>query len=160
MKKIKLTKGFVALVDDEDFEYLNQWKWLMGDMYAARTIMKVKADGSKLKTTQLMHKLLIDVPNGMYVDHINQNKLDNRKSNLRVCTFSENQRNRGKQLNNKTGYKGVSYKTKNKKFVAQIKVEKKQIHIGLFNCPVEAAKAYNQAAIKLHGKFAQLNQIP
>jgi hypothetical protein len=96
----------------------------------------------------------------MHTDHINGNGLDNRIINLRICTQSQNLRNRGASINNKTGYKGVSYDKKSNKFKAQIRVNKKNITLLTTNNLIDAARAYNNAAIKYFGEFAQLNVIP
>ena len=93
----------------------------------------------------------------MHVDHINGNPLDNRKSNLRICTNAENQRNKGVYKNNKSGYKGVHWFKRDKKWQAQIKHNNKSIHIGLYEDKEEAARAYDKKAKELHGNFKNLN---
>ncbi len=105
-----------------------------------------------------MHNLIINTPDGMEADHINGNTLDNRRSNLRICTRGQNQRNRRGNLNGTSKYKGVSFKNENKKWVAQIGF-KKNMFIGYYKTEIEAALAYNEAAKKYHGKFARLNKI-
>ena len=113
-----------------------------------------------------MHREITNAPKGMQVDHINGNTLDNRKENLRVCTRSQNMMNRGKQNNNKSGYKGVSYMKKKdpnyeypKPWRAQIKcpTNQKVIHLGCYKYPEQAARAYDKKAIELFGEYAQLN---
>lgn len=156
MKTIKLTRGKVAIVDDELFDYLNQWKWFcINNGYAVRSTQNSAGKRCVIQ----MHRLILNTPKGLYTDHINGNKLDNRIQNLRVSSRAENMRNRFKFSNNKSGYKGVSWKKKNKKWVAQIKHENKVIYLGLFTSVIEAAQAYNSAAIKLQGSFAKLNII-
>lgn len=156
MKEIKLTKKNIAIVDDEDYEYLSQFKWSSNHGYATRNITI-----NGIQKTIRMHRLIANPPDGMQVDHINGNRSDNRKENLRVCTNAQNIRNAPKQKNNKCGFKGVSIKyRKNKKYqyiVAQIHSGKKNIHLGIFNTKEEAALAYNKAATKYHGEFAKLN---
>lgn len=155
MAIISITQGKYALVDDEDFEYVNQFKWQYHYKgYAVSTFGK-----SPNRKNVKMHRLIINAPDHLQVDHINGNKLDNRKSNLRLCTNSENQRNTGKKSTNTSGYKGVSWKKGNSKFAAQIQVEGKNKHIGYFHNPVDAAKAYNQKAIEYFGEFALLNEV-
>ena len=153
MKKISLTQNKFTVVDDEDYEYLNQWKWCSKDyistFYAGR-----KQDSH---TTILMHRVIMDCPSNKYVDHIDGDGLNNQKSNLRVCSNSENGRNRGKQSNNKSGYKGVSIHNRGNKFRAQIKAEGKLIHLGVFETAEDAAKVYDQKALELHGEFSVLN---
>jgi hypothetical protein len=154
MKLIKLTQGRETIVDDEDYEYLNQWKWHFGSRrYAIRSI-----NCSKKKIT--MHSLLINCPKHKYIDHINGNPLDNRKINLRLCTTQENQRNRKSNETNKkiSKYKGVS-KSLNKYWRSYIYLNGKQINIGSFKTEIEAAQAYNKKAIELFGEFARLNVI-
>lgn len=157
-KEIKLTQGKVALVDDNMFEYLSQWKWYVykcgNKFYAARNI---KISKCKIRLI-LMHRFITDNKNTkMHTDHINGNGLDNRIINLRICTHSQNSINRGAPINNKTGYKGVSYDKKSNKFKAQIRVNKKNITLLTTNNLIDAARAYNQAAQKYHGEFAKLN---
>ena len=160
MKEIQLTQGKVALVDDEDYEYLIQWKWQVnknGNKFYAVTSWLING---KYRTIN-MHRLITNNKNTkMHTDHINGDGLDNRKINLRICTHSQNAMNRGAQSNNKTGHKGVSYEKKLNKFKVQIRVNKKNITIGYYINLNDAAKAYNSAALKYHGEFAQLNVIP
>lgn len=114
---------------------------------------------SKKKMT-LMHRLITNFPKGMEVDHINGNKLDNRRSNLRVCTRSENAKNRRLSKSNKSGYHGVHYATtekRRKRWAASIRVNGKKKYIGRFFTLAEAVMAYNKSALKYHGKFATLN---
>jgi hypothetical protein len=161
MKEIQLTQGKVALVDDADYEYLNQWKWHFktngNNFYAVRTVKSI--DGKYGKKI-ILHRFLLNITNSsLHIDHINNNSLDNRKINLRVCTRDENLRNRKVNLNNKSGYKGVYWSKAGKKWASSIGINKKIIYLGLFTNPKEAARAYNAAAIKLHGEFAKLNEI-
>ena len=160
-KEIILTQGKVAIVDDIDFEYLNQFKWYAskssGKFYARRNLRINK----KYFGCILMHRLIIkNTDSKMHTDHYNGDTLDNRKENLRICTASENLRNQKKHFNNKSGYKGVGKYDNNKsKFRSYITYEKKRVHIGYYNTEKEAAKAYNDAALKYHGEFANLNKI-
>ena len=93
----------------------------------------------------------------MVVDHINSDSLDNRRSNLRVCTVSQNNMNSAIGRNNKSGYKGVSWDKTNKKWRAGIKAKGKSVSLGSFNSKKDAARAYNEAAKKAYGEFAKLN---
>jgi hypothetical protein len=163
VKEIQLTQGKVALVDDEDFEELNKYKW--------RT-MKIKeifyaVTGGKKRFT--MHRLLLSFPQKPYeCDHIDRNGLNNQRLNLRICTRSSNLINRGK-FKTKNGvccsskYRGVSKRDryysgyKSDKWASQIVYNKKTIHLGNFNNQIEAAKAYDKKALELYGEFAQLN---
>ncbi len=152
-REIKLTQGKVAIVDDEDFEFLNRWKWSCGSGgYALRN--SPRSDGSHRHV--LMHRLIALPHYGEHTDHINQDKLDNRSSNLRVCTNSQNGMNKGKQSNNTSGYKGV-YKHEIGRWAARINAGGKKISLGLYKDVLDAAKAYDKAALKYHGEFAYLN---
>ena len=149
MKHIELTKGKVALVDDQDYERVNRHGWSLHSAgYAACTI-KYKA--------VLLHNFVNPPPEGLRNDHINQDKLDNRKSNLRFVTCAQNQYNRGLPKNNTTGYKGVAFNKQIQKYVAQIRVNGKLRYLGCFPQPEEAAKAYDNAALELVGSICVLN---
>ena len=154
MKEIKLTQGQVALVDDEDFEKVNQFKWhatksnRCNSLYALCFI-------STNKPRLRMHRLIMNVTdNNVFVDHINRNGLDNRKSNLRLCSNAQNQINKTKHKNNTSGYKGVFYSKQHKKFRANIGYKGRKIFIGLFDTAIEAAKAYDNKSNELYGIFS------
>ena len=106
-----------------------------------------------------MHKLILNVPKGMQGDHINGNSLDNQRSNLRICTKDENNRNAKIRKDNKSGYKGVVWDKDNKEWKTRIWFNRKAIYLGRFNNIKEAVVTYNNAALKYHGKFAKLNFI-
>jgi hypothetical protein len=161
MKQIPLTKGKFALVDDEDYDRLvAMGKWhVTCKGYAARTKHYRKPCGRLSSSTIFMHHLISPVDGKNQVDHRNTNKLDNQKDNLRVCSNSENCKNTSKPKNNTSGFKGVYWKKQIKRWCAQIGVEYKNIYIGSFATAIEAAKAYNEAAVKHFGEFAKLNQI-
>lgn len=148
-------RGF-ALVDCSDFEELSQYKWNMlksrNTQYAQREVRN--ADGKVEKIT--MHVQIMQPPKGMEVDHIDGNGLNNQRSNLRICTRTQNRQNVGAMKNNKSGYKGVSLHKATNKWLAQIRVDGKHHHLGLFTNPEEASKAYIQACKKYHGEFANL----
>src|SRR4051812_32510094 len=106
MAKIRLAGGHITEVDDADFEWLNQWKWhLSTSGYATRT-QYIKGSGRKNQKNIIirMHRLIMNCPEGLFVDHINGNKLNNRRANLRLATQTDNHQNRGKQNNNTSGY--------------------------------------------------------
>jgi len=147
MKKIPLSKEKYAVVDDDDFNYLSQYKWSF-DRYAYRT---VKKDGKR--TTVRMHRLIMNAPDGLDVDHINHDKLDNRRSNLRVCSRSYNIRNKTKNHNLTSKYKGVSYDKGRKKWCAFICVNYKKSNLGRFNSEIEAHKAYQTACNTIERKY-------
>jgi hypothetical protein len=153
-KQIPLTKGRFALVDDEDFEYLVQFKWhacqARNVFYAKRRI------GKRIPHTDLpMQNAIMGVPPGVQVDHKDHDGLNNTRENLRVCTNAENNCNKGKQSNNTSGYKGVH--SLRGKWQAQIKSNGTKKYLGVFNTPEEAARAYDKVARELHGEFAYLN---
>lgn len=140
-KQIQLTQGQFALVDDEDFEWLSQWKWQAAwqknikSFYAVRTAIK---DGKK--TTILMHREIMHTPDGMQCDHINHNTTDNRKTELRNCTQQENQINRkGLNSNNHTGHRGVYFEKG--KFKAYIKRNNINRCLGTYSSIDEAIAA-------------------
>jgi hypothetical protein len=158
MKKIKLTKGYCALVDDNDFEWLSQWNWYFEPRectgYAART------EGTKPKQVKIyMHNRIAGTPTGMTTDHIDHNGLNNQRGNLRICTQSENHMNSQRQANNTSGYKGVTWNKNEQKWKARIQKNRKEIHLGYFDTAEKAAYAYNDAARKFFGEFANLNKI-
>lgn len=156
-KQIELTQGQVALVDDWRYDELNQFKWCArfdsytNSFYAVRGF---KASDGKW-TTIRMHRVVANTPKGMKTDHKNRNTLDNQEENVRICNNYQNSHNRIKQRNNKSGYKGVFW-FKNK-WVAEIASECKSKMLGSFSTPEEAARAYDEAAKRLHGEFANLN---
>lgn len=151
-KSIPLTQGKFSQVDDEDFDYINQFKWYVNSGYAVR-----HSEKDRNKIIQ-MHRIILKTPSAMVTDHINGDRLDNRKENLRACTESENQRNKSKLPNNTTGYKGVYTHTVGK-WKASICVHRQQIFLGVFDSPKEAAHAYDEAALKHHGIFARINGV-
>lgn len=151
MKKILLSNGGFAIVDKEDFEYLNQWKWTRHNAgYAIRSIYK--------NGTRFMHRQILNTPKGMETDHINGDRLDNRRENLRMATHQENCRNM-RPLKNKSGYKGVQWYKRDQRWVAFLTVNDKHIYLGYFDDPKDAAEAYNKGAKKYFGEFARLNQL-
>lgn len=160
-KEIPLTKGMFALVDDDDFSRVNEYKWCAhqdgGRWYSFRYFSK---DGQR--TFMSLHRFIIGTPVGMETDHINGNGLDNRKCNVRICTRNQNQANKSKSWGKHSKYKGVSY-AKNrqspKRWFAQIVSNNKHYHCGYYLTEIEAAKAYNENAIKFFGEFARLNEV-
>lgn len=149
-KKILLSRNMVAIVDDTDYEWLNQWKWSYATAgYAVRRIPG---------TTKIvyMHRQIMEDPQGVYVDHVNRDKLDNRRCNLRLATPSQSIRNtRGRK--SYSVFKGVS--KSGKKWCARIQIHNQTISLGTFDTQREAAVAYNDAAISHFGKYAFLNDL-
>ncbi len=159
MKQIELTQGKVALVDDKDFERLSQWKWHTANYktkrlsYARRTCPSVNG----ARPVVLMHRQILNAPKGSEVDHINHNGLDNRQENLRLCSNSQNHQNTLKSAKNTSGYKGVSKHSKANKWVSQIYVKRQVVYLGYYDSIIDAAIAYDEAAIKYFGEFACTN---
>ena len=167
MKYIELSHGKRAIVDDEDFERVNQLKWYLSDrgyaIHKTRTIVyKQRKDkicpptfvGKQIR----MHRFILGTCKDKVTDHINGDKLDNRRENLRYCTQSENLMNQKIRKDNTSGYKGVRI-TRQGHFHARIQTHGKQLHLGHFKSLTEAAEAYNEAAKRYHGNFARLNNI-
>jgi hypothetical protein len=158
MKEIHLTKGQVALVDDEDYDALARLKWharwdkCAQTFYAARS---VHGPGRKC-TTVRMHRQLLGAAPGTMVDHRNHNGLDNRRANLRLCTRAENARNRIKRLG-RSRFKGVVWNVN--AWQASITRDGKVFNLGRFAHEDEAAAAYDLAARELHGEFALANGV-
>jgi hypothetical protein len=166
MKKIKLTQGMFALVDDEDFDYLNQWKWYANKghstFYAQRQV-SININKQR-QTAEIMHRLIMNAPAYAIIDHINHNGLDNQKNNLRICNKSENQRNSLCSRGGTSKYKGVFFHKQFslrgwKAWEAGIRYNKKRLCLGSFYTEIEAALAYNKKAKELFGEFAYLNKI-
>lgn len=155
MKEIRLSRGLVAKVTDRDFVSLSKFKWYaLSNGYAARK----EPVGNGEYRTILMHRQLTCAPPGTHVDHVDHNKLNNRRSNLRVCTCGENVANGRARANNKTGFKGVSWSRVANAYHARIGHRGKSIHCGYFTSPFDAAKAYDAAAKRLFGKFSFTNK--
>jgi hypothetical protein len=150
VKEIKLTKGHYALVDDEDFEFLNQWKWYSNHKYATRNLGKARV---------FMHRLLLNAPKDKFVDHVNGNPLDNRKCNIRLCTYSENGRNQKLAKHNTTGFKGVSFQEKYKSYRVSLNINQKITYLGSYKSAEEAAIIYDIWAIYYFGEFAKTNKM-
>jgi hypothetical protein len=160
---IPLTRGQVTLVDAEDFEHLNQFKWFARYNICTKTFYAVRSEVKPFvgKRQQIqMHRVILNAVMPDYIDHVNHDTLDNRKVNLRLCSRMENLRNqRPRKIEGKKSiYKGV-VKYRNT-WGARINVNHIRIHLGSFASEIEAANAYNKAAEYLFGDFACLNIIP
>mgnify|MGYP001593425534 CR=1 FL=1 len=160
MKKIPLTQGKFALVDDEDFQNFSKYKWHCNNGYAKRMFSIGQFNGkSKLKAIYL-HREIIGNNTKFGTDHIDGNRLNNQKNNLRICSQKKNAMNRTKQTaSSSSQYKGVYWCKIVEKWRANIGFKRKKIHLGNFDCEMEAAKKYNEYAKKIFGKFAKLNVI-
>lgn len=160
MKKIPLTQGKFALVDDEDFERLNQWKWQFTGGYVRRTVYHgTDENGKRIREVVWMHKLVVSCPPNFVVDHKDGNPLNNQKENLRICTGRENLYNQRKQASPaSSSYKGVTLQ--HGKFLARLRVKGRLIVIGYFTDETAAACAYNHYAQMAFGEYASLNTVP
>ena len=157
MPMIPLTQGKFALVDEEDWEWLQAMTpWHICANYARR--LRRRGLGSRKQQHYYMHRIVINAPDDRLVDHINGNTLDNRKSNLRQATSQENNRNRMVSASNTSGYKGVCWHKVARKWQVEITVGGRQIYLGLFLSREGAARAYNEAALAYFGEFAKINE--
>lgn len=159
MKLIPLTQSKFAKVDDEDYDFLMQWKW-----YASRKHTCYYAgrwEGSRANQQRFaMHRVLMKlIDKKLFVDHIDRDGLNNQKSNLRIATASQNMANRKSKTGSSSRFLGVSWKKANRNWCASIGKDNNHYHLGNFDSEEEAALAYNKKAIELHGEFANLNKI-
>jgi hypothetical protein len=163
-KRIKLTKGKFAIVDDDDYSYLNRFKWYASesseganglDWYATRRGGSRERDGFCVR----MSDFLVSVPNGYRVFHRNKNTLDNRRVNLTAVPFYTSIHNQRKKKNTTSVYKGVCWNKNSKKWVSAVVSNKKRYWLGSFKSEKEAALAYNKKAEQLYGEFAYQNIV-
>jgi len=150
-KEIPLTKGLKAIVDDEDYEFLSKFKWhvcgrIYGNHYAAR---RSKKDN---RPYVWMHRVIMNPPDDMQVDHIDGNGLNNTKENLRICTEKQNHANCKRRRTNKSGHKGIYFYKQRKKWVVQVAHK----HVGIFSSYNDAIEAYKDAAEDVFGEFANI----
>ena len=161
MKLIPLSQGKFAQVDDKDFEELSKYKWhafkVTANLFYARRNQKI--NGKQRQSGILMHRQILNICNRMFVDHINGNGLDNTRNNIRLCNATQNNRNARAYKTASSKYKGVSKSKNRKKYKGTITFRGKCIHLGYFIEEINAAIAYNIAAVKYFGEFACLNII-
>jgi hypothetical protein len=151
MPQIPLSQGYAALVDDEDYEWLSHYRWRYNSKGYAVHYTRVNGE----RKTVFMHRLILDAPRGLQVDHINRDRLDNRRANLRFATRSQNQANKERQKNNTSGYKGVNWHAG--RWAARIRVNRRRVHLGQYDDPETAALVYDAAARRFYQEFAGLN---
>jgi len=161
-KLLPLSQNKFAIVDAEDYDRLNNYKWCVSKTrhtnYAIRRTKGKKVNGKRVKRkTILMHRFITSAPRHLVVDHINHNGLDNRKANLRLCTRAQNCYNRRSLRNKSSKYKGVTWDKGRKLFIVHIRHNGKRYYLGRFKSEIKAAKAYDKKAKELFGKFAFLN---
>ncbi len=148
VRLIPLGDGFYAYVDAGDYEQLSRYTWHLNNGYACR-----RENGRRI----YMHSQIMPTPAGMVVDHSDGNKTNNCRFNLRICTPTENQGNQRKRSGTRSRFKGVFYHKKSGKWYAQCTFEGEKYRLGCFNSEVEAARAYDRAAVLYFGEFARLN---
>lgn len=154
MKRIPLTKGKFALVDDEDFDSLSELNW-----YCSYYNYAVRMTPRPHRSVLHMSRFILNCPPGKEVDHIDGDTLNNQKSNLRICNRKQNCQNKKTPKHNTSGFKGVSKDNKRKAYRVTINIDGKQLFLGYFKNKREAAKVYNYAAKKLFQKFAKVNKL-
>ncbi len=148
-RRIPLTQGKFAIVDPEDYGRLNKYKW-----YASGNREKLYAARAEGRKKVFMHREIIPIPHGMVADHINRDRLDNRKTNLRPATTAQNAYNRPR---NGARFMGLSWDNRRGKWRVRVSRNGKRISVGCFGEKTEAARAYDEAVKKYHGEFAVLN---
>jgi hypothetical protein len=155
MAMIELTQGHITQIDDCMYEYLSQWKWTFDNGYAIRSSVK---DGKPIKIH--MHRVIINCSEGMVCDHIDGNKLNNKRENLREVSQQQNLLNRSKRNTEcSSRYKGVSWNKQRQKYSAYIYINGSRKFLGYFSDENLAAEEYNKNAIEMHGVYAKLNII-
>lgn len=151
-----------TIVDDQDYEWLNKWKWYAAYNKIYNNFYVYRYDYvNKKQKNVCMHRVILGITDSkIFIDHIDHNTLNNQRSNLRECSQSKNLMNSKKPRRVKETssiYKGVYFNKQNKKWYGQIYINNKRIHLGLFKKEIEAAKAYDKKAKELFGEFALLN---
>lgn len=155
MKIISLSRGMVAFIDDEDYDRVSALKWHYDGRYALGNVKTENGTWIKVR----MHRFILNTPTGVEVDHINHDMLDNRKQNLREANRQQNASNRNTPANNSSGYKGVCWSKKAKKWQASVQISGVRLHLGTFESKEEAATAYDEATKTHNGKFAKTNGL-
>lgn len=157
MKEIALNRGYTTTVDNQDFDWLNQWRWHAWESRGKLYVCRSDSRGNRFR----MHREIMRPPEGLVVDHIDGNPLNNQRANMRICTQGENVRNRSKVRTRPTSsqYKGVwlSKQALIKPWRAYIRLNGKPTYIGTYELEADAARAYDEAAWEQWGEFAKLN---
>lgn len=162
MKVLTLTRGAESLVDDEDYERARAFRWhlhISRSSNSSRNYGKIYSADHAASGHIYLHRFILNAKTGQYVDHINGNGLDNRKENLRLCSAADNVR-AGRYKVGASGYRGVYWHAKDKKWRAQICINNRGKFLGNFDCKEDAARCWNEAARNAFGEFAVLNVIP
>jgi hypothetical protein len=155
-RRIPLTQGQFAKVDQIDYPRIHKYKWRAQKTVWSYNAVRVKTIKNKIIIIY-MHREILPGRDGLVVDHINNDGLDNRRVNLRLATIAENNQNRRGPTGKSSRYKGVAWDNRGKRWRARISANKKIILLGSFKSEIEAAKAYDAAARKYHGRFASPN---
>lgn len=158
-RTLELSQGYVVVVDAEDHQWLSAFKWCAQVVRGGRLVYAMRSDYTNGKQrTVLMHREILWAMPGEQADHVNGDTLDNRRSNLRIATVSENQHNMGSHREVGTSIlKGVSWDSRRGKWLARISLDGKKRHLGYFEREGHAAHAYDAAARELFGEYACLN---
>lgn len=150
-RELHIKNDLFALVDADLYDELSQYRWyVQSHGYAARQVMRKSI---------YLHRCVNNTPDNLCTDVANGIRLDVRRCNLRSATNSQDKANMDKMSNNKTGYKGVFYVKEKDKYRAQITIHKEKLHLGYWNTAKEAARAYNEAAMRYYGEFAKINKL-
>lgn len=157
-RRIKLTQGKYAIVDAEDYERLNAYKWHCTHYgYAKRAVSNKSGKGGR-QGAVYMHRVVCPAPEGMIVDHINRNSLDNRRANLRAATQKQNVWNRKfVRKGGKTRYNGIRWDHNKGKWQVRLTINGRRASFGYYADETEAAKAYDRVAKEYRGEYASLN---
>jgi hypothetical protein len=158
VKEIPLTKGYVALVDDEDYEWLSRWKWFAKADHNLVYARRMSHVGEGKRTTIGMHRLIMGDPPGREVDHWDNDGCNNQRGNLRVATHRQNLA-KSRQVLGPSGFRGVSWDKERRKWRARIHIDGKEKTLGRFRNADEAARAYDAAAKEVYGEFALTNGL-
>lgn len=157
MKLIQLRRGEFAKIDDEDFDLVSKYKWY-ANKNGRTKYAKSTTRNNNVQTIVLMHRLVFQGEiKGKQIDHIDGDGLNNQKSNLRICSYSENQMNRKPRTDTLSKFKGVTFRPRERKWYASIKINGKSKTLGRFEVEIDAAITYDNAAKELFGEYARLN---
>lgn len=159
IRLLPLTNGKFAFIDNDDYDCLSKHNWYVNcGGYPARKV-SYRENGKRVYKTIFMHRVVNKTPDGLVTDHVNGDKLDNRKSNLRSCTHTQNMCNVTSRKNTTSKYKGVTWWARDKKWKAQARLHNITRHLGYFDTQEEAALAFNKFCKDNHGEFARLNDV-